>query len=100
MATYLGLEEHQTEAVEQLERRDDLAMDQNGGGNRCYCPPACYWGHLIEPLFERELASLTSITPDGGHYVADGGRRALLITSDRRTEGPSRGKQNRETMTE
>jgi hypothetical protein len=38
--TYLVLIEHGTERVEELERRDDLALYERRGQNRSCCPPA------------------------------------------------------------
>jgi hypothetical protein len=52
--TYLVLIEHSTERVEELERRDDLALYERRGQNRSCCPPAGAQWHLPEPGLEGE----------------------------------------------
>ena len=51
---YLASKEYGAYTVEQLERRDDVALHQDRGAESCRHPPACTHGHLVEPLFERE----------------------------------------------
>ena len=51
---YLASKEYGAYAVEQLERRDDVALHQHRGAESCRHPPACTHGHLVEPLLERE----------------------------------------------
>lgn len=52
----LILDEHGAEGVEELEGRDDVALDEDGGGDRRGRPEACADGHFVEPLFQGELA--------------------------------------------
>jgi hypothetical protein len=52
--TYLVFIEHSTERVEELERRDDLALYERRGQNRSCCPPAGAQWHLPEPGLEGE----------------------------------------------
>lgn len=54
--TYLALVVDGTEAVEELEGRDDLALDQNAGDDCSRGPPARAGRHLKEPLLERYLS--------------------------------------------
>jgi hypothetical protein len=54
---YLTLEEDGPHTVEQLERRDDVALHQHTRTQRCRHPPASAHGHLVEPLLKREAAS-------------------------------------------
>ena len=58
--TNLVLIEHSPEAVEELERRDYLALYQCRGENRSCCPPACAERHLPEPGLEREASCLSA----------------------------------------
>jgi hypothetical protein len=53
--TYLAFVKHSPIAVEQLEWRDDMALYQNSRYHRRCCPPSCAYGHLKEPLFQRQL---------------------------------------------
>lgn len=71
--SYLLLMEDGAEAVEQLERSEDLALHQNTGDD-CRCgPPSRAHGHLEEPLLERQLAQCTiSTANDGGHAAREG----------------------------
>ena len=60
---YLVLDEHGAEAIKQLERGDDVALNQQ---RCCYCssrPPARTDGHLVEPLLEGKLADSSSLGP-------------------------------------
>jgi hypothetical protein len=52
--TYLALEEDCANTVEELERRNDAALDQHTCTQRCRHPPSRAYGHLVEPLLERE----------------------------------------------
>lgn len=85
--TYLRLDIDRPEAVEQLQRRQDMAMDQDRCRDGRRCPPSSHRGHFIEPLLERELPSLPSIAPDGGHSVEDPRRRPLMQLSTGRQRG-------------
>lgn len=67
--TYLGLDIDRAEAIEELERGQDMALDHDCGGHRGRCPPSGHWRHLIEPLLQGELAPLAPITPDSSHEV-------------------------------
>ena len=58
---YLALDKHGSEAVEELERGDDVTLDEDG----CYyggaCPVAGAYGHLVEPLLQWKLADRTTL---------------------------------------
>jgi hypothetical protein len=54
--THLALEEDGADAVEELEGRDDVALDQHTRTQRRRHPPSCAHGHLEEPLLQREAA--------------------------------------------
>jgi len=54
--TYLALVKDGSEAVEELKRRDDVALNQNSSKDSRCGPPSCAYGHLEEPLFEWELS--------------------------------------------
>jgi len=47
---YLAFEEDGADAVEELERREDAALDQHTRAQRCRHPPSRAHGHLVEPL--------------------------------------------------
>jgi len=55
---YLVFHEHSSKAVEQLVWGDDLALDQQTHGHRRCRPPSRAYGHLVEPLLQRELADM------------------------------------------
>jgi hypothetical protein len=52
--THLAPEEDGPDTVEELEGRDDVALDQHARTQRCRHPPPCAHGHLIEPLLKRK----------------------------------------------
>ncbi len=52
--TNLALEEDSSDAVEQLERRYDVALYQHARTQRSRHPPPSTYGHLVEPLLEWE----------------------------------------------
>jgi len=54
--TYLTLEENRPDAVEQLERRDDVTLHQHTCAQRGRHPPASAYGHFVEPLLERKAS--------------------------------------------
>ncbi len=58
--TDLVLNEDSTEAVKELEGRDDVTLYQQRSCDRGGGPPACTDGHFIEPLLERELPDSSS----------------------------------------
>lgn len=62
---------HCPEAVEQLERSEDLALHQDARDDCCGGPPSGAHGHLEEPLFERQLAQSAAIstTDNRSHAV-------------------------------
>ena len=60
---YLVLDKHSAEAVEQLKRRDDMTLNQQRCQDRGSRPPARADRHLVEPLFEGELADRSSLGP-------------------------------------
>jgi hypothetical protein len=76
--TNLALEEDGTDAVEELEGRDDVALDQHARAQRCRHPPACAYRHLVEPLLEREAAAHHAVPAAQNvcHGGPAGGRRA------------------------
>ena len=51
--TYLLLVKDGSEAVEELEWCEDLALDQNTAYHCRSCPPSCADWHLKEPLLQR-----------------------------------------------
>ena len=57
---YLVLYENRSEAVEELERGDDLTLHKYRRRDCSRTPPTCADGHLIEPLFERERSRSTT----------------------------------------
>ncbi len=66
---YLALDEDGAETVEELEGGNDVALDQDRG---YYCsarPVARADGHLIEPLFQRELADGSSASAAAAEHV-------------------------------
>jgi hypothetical protein len=52
--TYLAPIENGPEAVEELERREDMALHQHARAQGRRHPPPRAHGHLKEPLLERE----------------------------------------------
>ena len=58
---YLALDKDGSEAVEELERSDDVTLDQDG----CYYggagPVPRAYGHLVEPLLQWKLADRTTL---------------------------------------
>jgi hypothetical protein len=52
--TYLAFEEDCPNTVEELEWRDDAALDQHTCAQRCRHPPSRAYRHLIKPLLKRE----------------------------------------------
>lgn len=50
--TYLLLFENRSKAVEELERVQDLTLDQHAGYDGCGGPPTGADRHLEEPLFQ------------------------------------------------
>lgn len=61
-ASYLVFDKYGTETVEQLERGDDVTLDQYRGCDCCYRPTSCTDWHLVEPLLQRELSDCASST--------------------------------------
>ena len=61
-AIYLTFDEHGAEAVEELEGSDDVTLNQNGGDDCGSGPNSCADWHLVEPLFEWELPSISSLS--------------------------------------
>lgn len=57
--THLGFMEDRAKAVEQLERRDNLALDKGAGEKRCCCPPPGANRHLPEPHLQRQPAAIS-----------------------------------------
>ncbi len=53
---YLTFDEDCTKTVEQLKWSDDVALYKNTSRNGCGRPETGTDWHLVEPLFQRELA--------------------------------------------
>jgi hypothetical protein len=105
--THLALKENSPDAVEELEGRDDVALDQHARAQRRRHPPPCAHGHLVEPLLEREPAHHSVPAAQnvchGGPAGGRGARRRVAIASvggcrevRRGTEGGVRGVRSRE----
>lgn len=58
VSAYLGLLEDSAEAVEELEGRDNAALDEGAGKESGGSPPARAHGHLPEPLLERQAGAI------------------------------------------
>lgn len=68
-SVYLILDEHGSEAVEELERSDDVALDKKGNGDGSCRPPSGTDRHLVEPLLEWELPDCSSAGATAEHVV-------------------------------
>lgn len=78
-AAYLVLVEDSIEAVEELERGDDVALYEDAGDDCCSGPEACADGHFPKPRFEGESGlSAESSLPATHHLVH---RRAVSTDS-------------------
>lgn len=66
--SYLGLEEHGAEAVEQLEWSDDLTLNKSTGQNSGGGPPPCAERHLPEPGLEGESSLASDPTSPVSHH--------------------------------
>ena len=58
---YLALDKDGSEAVEELERSDDVTLDQDGCYDGGAGPVARAYGHLVEPLLQWKLADRTTL---------------------------------------
>lgn len=76
-SAYLALDKDGSEAVEELERGDDVALDEDGCYDGSAGPVARADGHLVEPLLQRELADRTALGPStrSEHVVHIHGRK-------------------------
>lgn len=63
------LDEDGAETVEELERRDDVALYEDGGGDCGGGPVAGADGHFVKPLLERKLAYATAVGGTAKHVV-------------------------------
>jgi hypothetical protein len=69
---YLLFVKNGSEAVEELEGREDLALHEDSGDDRGRGPPSRAHGRFEEPLFERKLAQTTAVSSDdGGHFEVE-----------------------------
>lgn len=56
----LILDKYRSQAIEELKGSEDTALDENTGDDCGGSPDARADGHLVEPLFERQLAYLAT----------------------------------------
>jgi hypothetical protein len=61
---YLTFMPHRPEAVEEIERAENMALYEYARYDRRRRPVARANGHLEEPLFERELRGKTAVTTE------------------------------------
>lgn len=69
VATNLAPYKDGTEAVEELEGRHDVALDQQACAQSSRHPPSRAHRHLVEPLLKRELADHATASERVGHGV-------------------------------
>ena len=70
--TYLALVEYCSETVEELEWRQDMALDQYSSEYCCSRPPARAHWHLEEPLLQRYLTDASSAAVTAAEHGVHG----------------------------
>jgi hypothetical protein len=90
--TYLALCEDSSYAVEEVEGRDDVALDHDAAHD-CRCrPPACHGRHFPKPLLQREAIGHSALSEhvchdvegDGAIWLLDDGLDGLIKRISRR----------------
>ena len=65
---YLTADKDGAERIEELEGRQDVALDQQASDYRCRRPPASADWHLEEPLLQRQTSQISGASQHCRHF--------------------------------